>query len=966
MKPRPRKFKNLNKILIERLRKYNFQNFSQLLNSPEPQTTYFSYFENIANLIYDTIYDEQSTLETEINQDFDKFSEDCIKLEDSSKQVKTNNNINILQSETKKDNLKLLLDDPIDTYIEKIQTKYERFCINHTSLPLNKNYKKDEEMNKSHIFLNLKSIYESNKDILINIPNEYKIPNEQFKTDPTLLSEPINCIKVEYKGLIEMSTQIDKELEKILGHTGKLDSYIQKNWKPWNTKINLYFDNIKQYHDLVNKIKKKSLENSSVLILKEIKRKNLKRLRKIIIQIKKMKESIDVLKILIADVKKYKTTQELINKSKNNVDKLKKITNKKVSLFELFEISFDNFKVKNSTHMSGELSQILNEYFNEYIYIDEACVNDNEFFNISKNSFDILISTSFGIKHFLEHLQFKKQKDEKEKINSVCEYFIQNNLINSIYIKLRGIFTNLSNDFINKMIDFIRKEIEKKEENQNNNNISISENKNIKLRGEHCLLLCLVIIKIKFVDNVKDFVNEIYKIINETDESKISKIIKNNFNAECQEINNIIDNNMNSILKNQLIKCFDETIINSNIEKFFHNYYFINDLMYQLTSIDEKINNILLDYQNIYIKSWTKFKLEKFLSQSYQSWETITDVPKDYQILLNFYFDFDIKNNVIGTNTKEYKEKMENFERLKKEYYNQKNNDDINDINDNKFLSVKFRNNRKEIEEINIKINTIVLDIIKTSSNIIKLFCLLSPNCYGPMLESFTEILIKHLAYQKEEIFNYKNSSIISQKEVCMTYSIFLLVKYIYEHFKDCDFFVEIMKNSEKKSINLFLSVFKTINESLDTSKKKIEEVLNNNCVDESLKQLNKIQLPNYNIPDKDSDVPVNEYVYTFVSIMRIIYESMLNCYETHFMVTVFQTAIDKFFDKFEYFIFHGKKIENENCLKQFRKDMTFLKKNLNFIDIFDLTKIRSRIDNINKKVLPEHMMKPKRKVEDK
>ncbi len=234
------------------------------------------------------------------------------------------------------------------------------------------------------------------------------------------------------------------------------------------------------------------------------------------------------------------------------------------------------------------------------------------------------------------------------------------------------------------------------------------------------------------------------------------------------------------------------------------------------------------------------------------------------------------------------------------------------------------------------------------------------------MLESFTEILLKHLTYQKEEIFNYKNSSVISQKEVCMTYSIFILVKYIYEHFKNCEFFVEIMKNSEKKTINMFLSIFKTINESLDMSKKKIEEVLNNNCIDEALKQLNKIQLPNYNIPDKDSEIPVNEYVYTFVSIMRIIFESMLNCYETTFMVGIFQTAIEKFFDKFEYFIFYGKKIENENCLKQFRKDMTFLKKNLNFIDIFDLTKIKTRIDNINKKVLPDYMMKPKRKVEDK
>ena len=132
------------------------------------------------------------------------------------------------------------------------------------------------------------------------------------------------------------------------------------------------------------------------------------------------------------------------------------------------------------------------------------------------------------------------------------------------------------------------------------------------------------------------------------------------------------------------------------------------------------------------------------------------------------------------------------------------------------------------------------------------------------------------------------------------------------------------------------------------------------------MKQLNKIQLPNYNIPEKGSEVPVNEYVYTFISAMKIIYDSMLNCYETDFMAKIFQPAIVKFFDKFEYFIFHGKLIEDEKCLKQFRKDMTFLKKNLNFINILDLSETKSRIDNINKKVLPDYMLKTKKKIEDK
>ena len=968
MKAGKPKLRNLNRILIQRLRKYNFQNFSQLLNCPEPQISYFSYFENLANLLYDSVYDEQSALETEIIKDFEKFPEDCIKIEDVSKEIENNNINNNIQSDTKKGNLKLILDDPMDSYINNISSKYERYNKNHKYLSNNKFNKKDEDIDKFQRFLNLKSIYESNKDILINIPDEYKVPNEQFKTDPTLLSKPINYLQIKSKGLIQMSSQIDKELEKILGHTGKLDNYIHQNWKPWNTNINIYFENIKKYHDFVNLVKKKSLEKNSILILKEIKRQNIKRLKKIFIQFKKMKESIDVLKILITDVKKYKTTQELINKSKNNVEKLKNILNKnkKVSILELFEISFDNFKNKNSTHMSGELTQILNEYFTQYAFIDESSLNDYIFFNISKDSFDILISTSYGIKYLLEHLQFKEQKDEKEKINSVCDYFIQNNLINNIYTKLRGIFTNLSNDITNKMIDFFRKELEQKEDNEEKgkNNTNKIINNNVKLREEHCLLLCLIITKVKFVNSVKDFVNEILKKINESNDNNISKIIKNNFSSECEEINNIIENNINGIIKNQLIKCFDDYILNSSIEIFFKNYYFINDLMYQLTSKDEKVNKILLEYQNIYINNWTKYQFNKFTSQEYESWDPLSEIPKEYQLLINFYFDFDIKNNTIGINSKEYISKMENFEKLKNEYL-EKNKNNEEELK-TEFLSVKFKKNKKEIDTINIKINSTGLDIIKTSCNIIKIFCLLNPYCYGNMLESFSAILIRHLNYQKEEIFNYKNSSVISQKEVCMTCSIFLLVKNIYEFFKDCDFFVQIMKHSGQKSIDKFLSVFKAINESLEMSKKKIEEVLNNDCVEESLKLLDKIQLPNYNIVEKGSEIPVNEYVYNFLNIMKTIYESMLNCYETDFMVKIFQNAIEKFFDKFEYFIFHGTKIVDENCLNQFRRDMNFLKKNLNFIDIFDLNKIKSRIENIKKKVLPDNMLKPKKKMEDK
>ena len=982
--------KNINKILIQRLRKYNFQNFSQFLNTPEQEPTYFSYFESIANLIYDTVYDDESNLESEINKDMDKFSKECITLEDSSSKIKyrkANDPIPAInENKLSKSNLKLLLDDPIDSFINRIAAKYNQFCKNHTELKKiyqnkGKNTKinindnnKDDEISKNKRFLNLKSIYISNKDILINIPDEYKVSNEEFKVDSDLLGRPINYIQIKCKGLIDMSSQIDKELEKILGHTNKLDHYIQQNWQPWNSKINLYFENIKQYHNKVDSIKKKSLENTSKLILKEIKRKNIKKIKKIFIQFRKMKDSINYLKILITDVKKYKLTNELISKSKNNVDKLKKIVNnKKVSLLDLFDISFNNFKSKNSTHMSGELSQILNDYFNGFAFIDETFENDFKFYNISENNFNSLITCSYGNKHLLEHLQFKVQKDEIEKINSVCDYFIQNNLINSIYIKLRGVFTNLTNDTINKMIEFFKTELERKEgkeeegeinkeeERTNNDSNNEEEIKDQNSKSEICLLLCLIITREKFDKNVKDFINEILRIISDSNDENITKIIKSNFETECNEIKRIIENNLNIVIKSQLSKCFNETIMNSKNEYFLKIFYTINDLMAQVTSKEDKLKNILIEYQHNYIRNWTKYKLEQFSSDEYKSWDPLIEIPQEYQLLLNFYFDFDINKNALGTNSSEFLKNLDNYEKIKNDYCKKEENNEKTE-----FLSIIIKNSKKEIETIKIKINRTVLEIIKTTVNFIKLFCLISPSSYSVMLESFSEILIKHLTYQKEEIFNYRYSSTVSQKEVCMTYSIFILVKYIYQHFKDCDFFVQVMKHSEQKSINAFLSVFKAINESLDLSKKKIEEILNNNCVDEALNQLDKITLPNYNIPEDNSEVPVNQYVYIFISSMKIIYESMLNCYETDFMVKIFQPAIVKFFDKFEYFIFHGTKIEDEKCLKQFRKDMTFLKKNLNFVNIFDLSDIRARIENINKKVLPEHMLKPKKKGDEK
>ena len=82
--------------------------------------------------------------------------------------------------------------------------------------------------------------------------------------------------------------------------------------------------------------------------------------------------------------------------------------------------------------------------------------------------------------------------------------------------------------------------------------------------------------------------------------------------------------------------------------------YLINDLISQKELNDDKTKNLLIEYQQSYIINWKKYKLDKFSSNIYKSWDPLAEVPKEYQLLLNFYFDFDLNKNVMGGDINEY------------------------------------------------------------------------------------------------------------------------------------------------------------------------------------------------------------------------------------------------------------------------------------------------------------------------
>ena len=496
--------------------------------------------------------------------------------------------------------------------------------------------------------------------------------------------------------------------------------------------------------------------------------------------------------------------------------------------------------------------------------------------------------------------------------------------------------------------------------------------------------MCALLSKDKLKETIISFIDVLLKKLESTD--KIDKNIQKDILKEIQEIKLSANTIINNTLLTQIQKCLHIISSCNNIDLYINNFYLALEMLQneiqeyakeknnptqeeennnEETNNETNINNIdnnelaklIIEEQKFFIDNWLKYHLSKFDSEIYKSWEALKEIPTRYQNILNVFFNFDINNNCMKDEfivTKFPSDKIKLIKDAEEEEEENTNNNSVGETKEN-LLYIKDG----EKPEIKLKINQISLEIIKFSFELLKMFTIFHKDCYGFILENFRKIINFHLNYQIDQIYGGKCGFSVSQQEISMTNGIFLLIENIYEHVKNSDFFVTVAQNSEQTIYDNYLDVSTNINECCDLSKSKIEEFIDNHCINETLDKLHEIKLPYYNVIS--GDVPVNYYALNYISSLRDIYESMINCYEEKFVKEMINKALDDFFDKLEDYICHGKKIEDENCLRQFKKDMIFLKKNLGFITIMELTDLKNRIDNINKRVLPE-WLRPKKK----
>ena len=1030
----PRK---LNTILIERIRKYGVQDTSQLVNGPNDEDTNNYYLGGLIN--FDGSNNDNSS-NYEINPDIDNMTENDIYIEPyeyndynneleeeedeeeenekdiiiNPKKISEEKNLEKNKNKelnTKKENnnnnaknIRVILSENFNDYLDRIQKNYNRYSSNHFG-KLILNNKNDINNNKYAIKSIKEKIYTTkagekiilnedhyttslaylkNKDLFYDIPSRYKKTKEEFTLDYNLLEEEMTNIQMKSLEFIELNSKVSTSISKVLLFSYHLEKYIKDKLDPFNNSINISYDKVIKDKKFITEIKSKTMKNAGNIILKRLKMNNIRKLIKTLKKYINIKKSMNSLELLFEGKKNTQQIYGLINKCREEINKIKEFNTKekyKENIIELLEKKLEEFKNKNDTNMSGELSELLNKYFQTFLYFQD--LNDKSEENIEKNNYfkeyekygitkfviEKIISISDKYNLILQSVYFSPNEDEKEKLSKIFDYYIEGNLINKIYIQLKGIFTSLCEQQMEYILSIFREKLINQDKNNKETNIGENKlNENNSINNEIFVLICIIFSKNKLKEIILSFIDVILTKIEKSE--IIDKSLKNKIIKECQDIKILLEENIKNIIKSQIQICLSKISLNDdiNIDIFITNYYLI------LESIKDEIPNyidpenkntnklsqIIIKEQKNFIENWSKNNLSKCEKDTYKTMSILKKFPQKYQSILNVYFSFDIDNNCmkdISLITKYPKEKIDMInEALDEEEEN--NNDEENETNE-ELLNIKDG----EKPEYKIKICQESLDIIKFAFDILKMFTLFHKDCYPNILGNMAVIIISHLNLQTDKIYDTNNNSEIKQDEISMSYCIYILIQYIYEHIKDNDFFVvvaEYCKKGKQKLIDSYLEISKTINRGIENSKQKMEEILEIKCIKASLIKLQQIELPHYDIVL--GDVPVKEYALLFVSSLKQIYESMINCFEENFVKDMVNKALEDFFDKFEEFIFHGQKIVEENCLRQFKRDMIFLKKNLVFITVIDLTDVKTRIDNINKSVLPESMLKTKKK----
>ena len=810
--------------------------------------------------------------------------------------------------------LKKFVDLSYNNYIAKIKHEYLIYRENHIK-NIMKSIKFEDVLNKEiklgtkeQIKSQINSYRNSLNDSMKLIDEEFKQDSNNFKLREDLLNKDQKSISDYISKLIEQKGILELESEKSNINYDLIKFFFRNNYPLLINEIENMQFKVTYLVNKKNNIKSKFIDCTQKMILAKIKRQNLTKLNNIYkLMFKAHLDKIENINNII-DIKRMR-------------EKIKQIPNYSINIIKKINDELNKKEIEISSENENKIINLIKSEINNLFDI-ETYMNEEE------EEEDEIEEDSFKLKYNYKYYNINEKLYKK-----ILRY--KNNIKDSSKTKdyIILIINNTDTEFIKKKIYTYLEQIENKEEYMNKiYNVLLSSIEQVILTSLGKILPLKNMNEIMYLFYIGKMSQSLFDIINNIFEEKEKEKIISDVNNKLFDI---IDKNLSFIID-------DLSSYNQNIDKFIIKNGVLKDVYMSIPIFVENKNFLkkIDDYELNFIENFGKRRCKKIKDGLiFDNFVNLDNISYEYQKYINVIFSF---------NEKSFSQDID------KKFDNLKNNIILGieitlkkiEPREVSLIEIPIISEGKDIKT-QCKLITTSLDIINDAIYTIKMLLFFSTKNYSKILLYFHDILIAFINISNELILETKGAiKNMTQNELASSYSSVYLIHQITAHFIS---YINTVQDLDENIKSKYEQLQKYSSEYLSKNLQKLNKMITDGIKEASLDEFKKIiSLDKY--PIIHGAIPINPFAENLVKLVKNVYKSLKNCYEEKTISKIILDNLNMFNNELEK-LMDSKKELNEDERKQFKKDFTFIKKNIDNGEI-DFKVFKKKLTLVYKKLL--------------
>ena len=405
-----------------------------------------------------------------------------------------------------------------------------------------------------------------------------------------------------------------------------------------------------------------------------------------------------------------------------------------------------------------------------------------------------------------------------------------------------------------------------------------------------------------------------------------------------------INNKLFDIIDKNLLYIFDDVQISNslNVNMFILKKKLMNCVYSKIPIILEN-KNFIEKYENYefdFVENFWKEKCNKIKDiLNSDNLKCLDNISYEYQKFFNVIFSFNI-NSIKIDEAKKY-EKLRNNILLDIELNIKE--DEPKEINLIEINKITEGNNTKK----KFKLISSMLTIITITMDTIKMILFFNQKSHSKILINYSSVLSTFINLSNDIVLETKGQiKNITQNELASSYA---SIKIIHEIITQFILYINESPYIEEDIKNKYKELDTLAKEYLEKNMLKLNNMIKEGIYDSSINEFKKIiSLDKY--PVVNGSFPINPFAENIVKLVGSVNKSLKHCYEDETISKIILDNLNIFNEELEKLMENKKELTGEEK-KQFKKDFTFIKRNIDKgIDEIDFKGFKKKLNEIHKK----------------